>query len=128
MQQFKIVLTFALAKLPQQNSFEIIRRVIGFLAGIDCIQNVPEDLFGQVGMGVGIFKLLRSDPNHGGFCLDVAEPDRWFLLIVRIQFHLGRCDCRGEFMTDLWSHGGRELVDGCCPGGGRRVVPRRWEK
>jgi hypothetical protein len=54
MQQFKIGLPFALAKLPQRNSFEIIKSEIGFILGINCIQNVLEDLFEQVGNGVGI--------------------------------------------------------------------------
>jgi hypothetical protein len=39
-QQFKIGLPLALAKLPQQNSLEISIRVIGLVAGIDCIQKV----------------------------------------------------------------------------------------
>jgi hypothetical protein len=54
-------LLFALAKLPQQYSFEIIQRVVGFVAGINCIQNVPEDLFVQAGKGVGF--AIGSQPQ-----------------------------------------------------------------
>ncbi len=61
-QQFKIGLPLTLAKLPQQNSLEITRTVIRLVAGIDCIQTVPEDLFGQVGEGIAINNLLRSIP------------------------------------------------------------------
>jgi hypothetical protein len=39
-QQFKIGLPLALAKLLQQNSLEISKRVIGLVAGINCIQNI----------------------------------------------------------------------------------------
>jgi hypothetical protein len=123
-------LPLALAQLPQQKSVEIIRRVIGVIAAIDCVQNVLEDSFGQVGKGVGIFKFLNSDPSRSGFRLNEAKPDCLFLLIVSAgkQFPLGRCNCHGEILTDLSSHEGRECVDGCCPGGGKRVVPRRWKK
>ncbi len=94
-------------QIPKQNSFEIIKRVIEVFEGIDYVQNVPEDFFGPVGKGVGIFKFLSFDPIRGELCLNEAEPDCWFLLIAGTQFHLGRCDCRGEILTDLLSHGGR---------------------
>jgi hypothetical protein len=44
------------------------------------------------------------------------------------KFQSGRCECRGEFLTDLLSHRGREMVGGCCTGSGEWVVPRRWEE
>jgi hypothetical protein len=83
---------------------------------------------GYVGVGEAA-KLLRSDPSHGELCLDEAEPDRWFCLIVGRQFHLGSCSCRGGFLTDLLIHEVGDLVDGCCPGGGKWVPQgdgRNW--
>jgi hypothetical protein len=61
-------------------------------------------------------------------CLDEAEPDCWFFLIVGAQFNLEKCECCGKFLTDLLSYGELELVDGCCPGGGEWAVLRRCEE
>jgi hypothetical protein len=83
--------------------FEIIKGVMGLVAGIDCIQNVPEHLFGQVGKGFGIFKLLSSESSHCKLCLEEVEPDCWLLLVVGTKFHMGRYDCRCEFLSDLLS-------------------------
>jgi hypothetical protein len=66
-------LLFALAKLPQQNSFEIIKRVIGVVAGINCVQNFLKNLFGQVGKGFGVFQFLSLDPSCGVLRLDEAN-------------------------------------------------------
>jgi hypothetical protein len=68
--------------------------------------NVQEDLFGNVGKGVGK-KFLSSDPSCGELRLDEAEHDHWFLLTVGTQFNLGRCDWPNEILTDPLSHGGR---------------------
>jgi hypothetical protein len=45
-------------QMPQQNSFEVIRRLIRFIAIIDLVQNVPKDLLGQVG---NVLELLLFD-------------------------------------------------------------------
>jgi hypothetical protein len=39
-------------------------------------------------------------------------------IVVGTQSHFGRYDCHGKILTDLLSLRGRELVDGCGPGGG----------
>ncbi len=103
-------------------------REIGLVAGIEGIQNISQDLFGQVGKGLAMFNLLRSDPSRDELCLIEAEPEFWCFLITGAHFPLGRCDCRGKFLTDLAIHQSRELVDGCCPGGSKGVVPWRWEE
>jgi hypothetical protein len=78
---------------------------------------------GQVCKGVDIFKLLRLDPSRNELCHDEAETDWRFSNQITGSSsgwgtnHLGRCECCGEFLTDLLSHKDRELVDGCCPGG-----------
>jgi hypothetical protein len=56
--QIKVRLPLAFAKLPQKNRFEVIERWIRFIAYIDCVQNVPKDLLGQVGKSIGVFELL----------------------------------------------------------------------
>jgi hypothetical protein len=58
MQQFKMKLPFAFAEMSQQNRFDIVKRLIGVVASIDCVKNVLKDVFGQVGRGVSILKLL----------------------------------------------------------------------
>jgi hypothetical protein len=87
--------------------FEIIKGVIGLVAGIDFIQNVLEHLFGQVGKGFGIFKLLSSESSHCELCLKEVERDCWLLLVAGTKFQMGSYDCRYEFLTDLLSPRGR---------------------
>jgi hypothetical protein len=51
--QFKERLPYALAKLPQQNSFRCIKRLIRVIA---CINRVTKkDLLWQVGKSIGVF-------------------------------------------------------------------------
>ncbi len=88
---------------------EFIKGVIGLVAGTDCIQNVPEHLFGQVGKGFGIFKLMSSESSHYELCLEEVEPDCWLLLVVGTKFHMGRYDCRCEFLSVLLSPRGELL-------------------
>jgi hypothetical protein len=93
----KIGLLLALAKLPEQYSLEIIKRVIGLVAGIEGIQNISQNLFGQVGKGLPMFNFLRSDPSLGDLCLNKAEPEFWYFLIIGAQFHFSQfptsCRC-----------------------------------
>jgi hypothetical protein len=44
-QQLKIGLPLAFAKCPNRNSFKIIKRANGIIASVNCVENVPEDLF-----------------------------------------------------------------------------------
>ncbi len=45
------------------NIYGIIKRVIGFVAGIGWIQNVLEDLFGKAGKGIVILSFeIGSQP------------------------------------------------------------------
>jgi hypothetical protein len=78
----------ALAKLPKQYIFQMIERLIGIFADINCVKNVPKDLLGQTGEGIGIVEFLGSDALRGELSLDEAELDVQFLLIVGTKFHL----------------------------------------
>jgi hypothetical protein len=42
----------------QQNSFDVIKWLILFIACIDRVQNVLKDLLGQVGKSIGVLELL----------------------------------------------------------------------
>jgi hypothetical protein len=53
--QFKVGLPLALSKLSKQNIFQKIERFSRVVTDIKSIQNVPKDLLGQAGKGVGIF-------------------------------------------------------------------------
>ncbi len=44
--QFEVRLPLAFSKLPKQNSFQKIERMIRIVADIQGVQNVPEDLLG----------------------------------------------------------------------------------
>ncbi len=57
-QQFKIGLPFALVKLSQQNSFEIIKRLIGVVASINFIKNVPKDCLGKLARSLAYVSFL----------------------------------------------------------------------
>jgi hypothetical protein len=52
--QRKTGLPLALSELPKQNFFQKIKRLICFVADIDCVQNVLKDLLGQAGQSIGI--------------------------------------------------------------------------
>jgi hypothetical protein len=67
-------------------------------------KNVPKNLFGQVGKGVGIFEFLGSDLSCGKLHLNEVEPDCWFILNVRTQLHFRKCSRCSKIMTDLLSH------------------------
>jgi hypothetical protein len=56
--QFKVRLPFALSKLSKQSIFQKVERLGRVVADIKSIQNVPKDLRGQAGKGIGIFKFL----------------------------------------------------------------------
>jgi hypothetical protein len=56
--QFKVRLSFALSKLSKQSIFQKVERLIRVVTDIKGIQNVPKDLLGQAGKGIGIFKFL----------------------------------------------------------------------
>ncbi len=99
--QFKIRLPLALAELPQQNSFELIKQLIRVIARINCVQNVPKDWFWQVGKGICVFEFLQCDTCRSKLRLDEAEQDRWFLLIAWTQF-----GCLHGMLTNLYRHAG----------------------
>ncbi len=56
--QFKIRLPLALAELPQQNSFELIKQLIRVIARINLVQNVPKDWYWQVGKRICVLELF----------------------------------------------------------------------
>jgi hypothetical protein len=56
--QVKVRLPFALSELPKQHIFQMIKRLIGVVADIKCVKNVPKDLLGQTGEGIGRFEFL----------------------------------------------------------------------
>ncbi len=57
-QQLKMGLPLTLAKLPEQSIFQLIERIFRVVAHVKCVQNVPEDLLGQVGQSIGVFEFL----------------------------------------------------------------------
>jgi hypothetical protein len=59
--QFKVSLPLALSKLSKQGIFQKIEWLRRVVTDIKRIQNVPKDLLGQAGKGVGIFKFLWFD-------------------------------------------------------------------
>jgi hypothetical protein len=61
--QFKVSLRLALAKPPHQNSFEVIKQLIQFIAHIDRVPNVSKDLLWEVGRSIGVFEFLRFDTH-----------------------------------------------------------------
>jgi hypothetical protein len=97
LQQFQIGLPLALAKICPQNDLRTSK------GGSDLLQasSVSE-------------MSLRT--CSGKLSLVEAEPDSWFLLIIRKQFELGRCYRSSKFMIDLLHHGVGEVADGCSPG------------
>jgi hypothetical protein len=56
--QIKVRLPLALSKLSKQHIFQMIKRLIRIIADIYYVKNVPKDLLGQTGEGIGIFELL----------------------------------------------------------------------
>jgi hypothetical protein len=94
--QLKIRLSLTFSKLPQQNCFEMIKKLI-------CVKNVPWNLLGQVGQSIGIFEFLRLDTGRCELSLDEAEPDSWFHLIIGTQLDLSRC-CYRDGLTNLYRH------------------------
>ncbi len=57
------------------------------------VGNVPKDLLGQAGKGIGVFKFLRFYPCRCKLGLDEAEPNMRFLLFVGTKFNLRSCCC-----------------------------------
>jgi hypothetical protein len=104
--QVKIRLPFALSKLSKQNIFQMIKRLIRIVVDINCVKNVPKDLLGQAGEGIGVLEFLRSDTCRGELCLDEAEPDVWLLLIVGKKFHLSCCSRRDRLKQIVLRHVG----------------------
>jgi hypothetical protein len=54
MKQLKIRLPFALAKLTQQNHFEMVKRLLGVVESINYVKNISQDLLRQIGKCVCI--------------------------------------------------------------------------
>ncbi len=98
--QLEVRLPLAFSKLPEQNSFQKIERMIGIVADIQGVQNVPEDLLGQAGESVGVFEFLRFDARSCELGLDELEPKMRFLHIIRKKFHLG-CYCRSYGLNQI---------------------------
>jgi hypothetical protein len=59
--------------------------------------------------------------------LAVLQPDYWFLIWLGHK-SLGKVRVLRRVPDDLLSHKDRELVDGCCPGGVKWGVLKRWEE
>jgi hypothetical protein len=79
--QFKVRLPLALAKLSKQSIFHKVERLIWVVADVKSVQNIPKDLLGQAGKGIGIFKFLRFDFYYCKLGLAEVEPNMRFLLI-----------------------------------------------
>ncbi len=56
--QFVVRLPLALSKLSTQSIFQKVERLGRVVTDIKSIQNVPKDLLGKAGKGVGIFEFL----------------------------------------------------------------------
>ncbi len=98
LKQIKVRPPLALSKLSKQNLFQLIKRLIRIITNLYRVENLLKDLLGQAGKGSGIFEFLRSDTRRGELCLDVAEPDVWFHLIIGTKLHLSSCSlCNGLF-------------------------------
>jgi hypothetical protein len=89
--QLKKGLPFAFSKLPKQNFFQEIKRLMWFIADINCVQNVLKDSLGRAAQSIGIPELLRFDARRGELRLDEAEPYGQFLLIVGAKLDLRGC-------------------------------------
>jgi hypothetical protein len=68
--------------------FQNVKWLSFIAAVVKDVKNVPEDLLGQTGKGVGVFEFLGFDPCRCKLGLDEAEPDVRFLLIVGTKFDL----------------------------------------
>jgi hypothetical protein len=108
MQQLNIRLPFALAKLTQQDHFDVLKAV-EVVVSINCVEDILQDQLGQLGKRVCIFEFLGPHACHGKLHLD--EADCWFHLIIGAQFDLGR-GRYGE-PTNLVRHG-EVLGEGRC--------------
>jgi hypothetical protein len=86
-------LQLALSKLSKQSIFQKIEQLIRVAADIKSIKNVPKDLLGQAGKGVGIFEFLWFYSCSCKLGLDEAEPNVRFLLIVGTKLNLSSCCC-----------------------------------
>jgi hypothetical protein len=62
---FEIRRQLANAKLPQQNSFELIKHSIHVISHINRVQNILKDLFWQIGKSISIFEFLQLDTLCG---------------------------------------------------------------
>ncbi len=101
-EQFKVRLPLALSKLSKQSIFQKVERLGRVVTDIQSIQNVPKDLLGQAGKGVGIFKFLSFDSCCCKLGLNEAEPNVRFLLILGTKFKLISCCCSdmgGQIVT-----------------------------
>jgi hypothetical protein len=83
-----------------------------------------KDLLGQAGQSIGIIELLRFVAHRGELCLDEAEIDGCFLLIVGAKLSLrGRC-CHGGLKIIRMTHALQKNKRRGSPGNGRGI-PRR---
>ena len=102
--QFKVRLPFALSKLSKQSFFQQVGQLGRVVTDVKGIQNVPKDLLGQAGKGIGIFKFLLFDSCCCKLGLDEAEPNMRFLLIVGTKFNLRSCCCSDRVGQIFTSH------------------------
>ncbi len=116
--QFKLGLPLALSKLSKQSIFQKIERLSRVVTDIKSIQNVPKDLLGQAGKGVGILEVLWFDSCHSKLGLDEAEPNVWFFLIIGTKFNLSSCCCIDR--------GGQIVMRHVCKFGKGWQSPKVW--
>jgi hypothetical protein len=126
LKQLKIGLPLALSELPKQNFFQMITRVIWFVADIHCVQDVSKDLLGQAGQSIGLPEFLWFGACLGELCLDEAKPDGRFLLIVGVKLDLrGRC-CRDGLIIVSFCHVVRENKEGAAQAVSGIVPEKEW--
>ncbi len=100
----------------------------GTATDIKSIQNVPKDLLGQAGKGIGILELLWFDSCRCKLGLDEAEPNVRFLLIVGTKFNLSSCCCSDRGVQIFTSRVCRFVKSWQCPKTCWALVPRRAKK
>jgi hypothetical protein len=61
--QVNVRLPLGLSKLPKQYIFQMIKRLIGIVADINFVKNVPKDLFRKTGEGIGYLSFCDLMPT-----------------------------------------------------------------
>ncbi len=64
----------------KQYIFQMIKRLIWIIADIYCVKNVPKDLLGQTGEGIGVFEFLWSDARRRELGLYEVEPNVSYIM------------------------------------------------